>query len=168
MMPGHSLPLLLVFQHMELKERSRTALVCKASNECTRRACCLYTINAMRPTVYDCATPRGELLYGSACCHDVFSRMKGSVLIQEWHRMLQHPSLWTELNLSNWQNPAPVFEVVKRTEGAMEALRKVNLEFTVGIDDGHLETLSQFPLTAVNLNGCQKCVSQLATQTLQC
>ena len=80
--------------------------------------------------------------------------------------MLQHPSLWTELDLSNWQNPAPVFEVLKGTERAREALRRVNLEFTVGIDDGHLETLSHFPLVAVNLNGCQKCAAWLASQTL--
>ncbi|CAK0782811.1 hypothetical protein CVIRNUC_006006 [Coccomyxa viridis] len=70
--------------------------------------------------------------------------------------MLQHPSLWTELDLSNWQNPAPAFEVLKGTEGAREALRTVNLEFTVGIDDGNLETLSHYPLVTVNLNGCQK------------
>ena len=80
--------------------------------------------------------------------------------------MLQHPSLWTELDLSNWQNPAPAFEVLKGTEGAREALRKVNLEFTVGIDDGNLETLSHFPLVTVNLNGCQKCAAWLAPQTL--
>lgn len=37
-MPDHSLPLLCVFQHMGLKERSRTALVCKARlcGECRR------------------------------------------------------------------------------------------------------------------------------------
>ena len=82
--------------------------------------------------------------------------------------MFQHPSLWTELDLSNWQNPAPAFEVLKGTEGAREALRKVNLEFTVGIDDGNLETLSHFPLVTVNLNGCQKCAAWLAPQTLHC
>ena len=82
--------------------------------------------------------------------------------------MLQHPSLWTEVDLSNWQDPGPVFKVLKGAESAREALRKVNLEFTVGIDDGHLETLSHSPLTAVNLNGCQWCVSWQAPQSLHC
>ena len=80
--------------------------------------------------------------------------------MQEWHRILQHPSLWVTLNLSNWQNPEPVFEVLKSIPAAREALRKINLEFTVGIEDRHLDILSQYPITAANLNGCQKYVAR--------
>ena len=109
-MPDHTLPLLWVFQHMGLKERLRTALVCK-----------------------------------------------------EWRRILHHPSLWTELYLSNWQNPQPVFDVLNSIPAAQEALTRVNLEFAVGIEDRHLDMLSQYPLTAVNLNGCQKYVSHTIT-----
>ncbi len=77
--------------------------------------------------------------------------------MQEWHRILEHPSLWVELDLSNWQTGVePVFEALRRTAAAKEALKKVNLEFTVGIEDKHLDILSHYPLTAANLNGCQK------------
>ena len=77
--------------------------------------------------------------------------------MQEWHRILQHPALWVELDLSNWQTGVePVLEVLKKVPAAKEALKKVNLEFTVGIEDTHLDILSQYPLTTANLNGCQK------------
>ena len=81
--------------------------------------------------------------------------------MQEWHRILHHPSLWVTLDVSNWQNPQPVFEVLKRTPAAKEALRNINMEFTVGIKDRHLDMLSQYPITAANLNGCQKYVTKL-------
>lgn len=86
--------------------------------------------------------------------------------MQEWHRILQHPSLWVTLDVSNWQNPQPVFEVLKRTPAAKEVLRKINMEFTVGIEDRHLDMLSQYPITAANLNGCQKYVTNLFAAAL--
>ena len=134
-MPGH-LALLCVFQHMSLKERTRAATVCKVS------------LCALHESIRECAEMRKPLMADMCECWH----------LQEWHRILQHPSLWVELDLSNWQTGVDsAIKALQNTPTAKEALKKINLEFTVGIEDRHLDVLSQYPLSEANLNGCQKC-----------
>ena len=75
---------------------------------------------------------------------------------QEWHRVLQDPSLWSTFDLSGCQKPEPALQLLHGSSVAAEALQKIVLEFAVGIEDRHLRELHRYSLEELNLNGCQK------------
>lgn len=84
-------------------------------------------------------------------------RACAALVCREWHQILQQsPSLWTVLNLRGCQDPEPALRHLESSKMGMEALRVVDLEFAVGIEDRHLQLLSRAPLEEVNLNSCQR------------
>ena len=84
-------------------------------------------------------------------------RACAALVCKEWHTIQQSPSLWKTLNLRGCQDPEPALRHLESSKAGMEALRVVDLEFAVGIEDRHLQLLARAPLEEVNLNSCQRC-----------
>ncbi len=104
---------------MGLKERSRS------SNGLQGEDFCVLHERIERIADRSCLEPL-------AGCH-----VRAARLVQEWHRILEHPSSVGRAGPEQLADGCrgPFLRRSRRAPAAKEALKRVNLEFTVGIED---------------------------------
>jgi hypothetical protein len=78
------------------------------------------------------------------------------MFLQEWAHAAEHPSLWETIDLSGHQQAGALLSQLLHSPPARQHLRRLVLEFAVGISDDVLAGTGGIPLQSLNLNACQQ------------